>query len=825
MMTGIANPTFTFVSTRLPEDTFHVVSFTGEEGLSSLYRFDILLASKRRDANMEEVVNSDATLTIKRSCGHLPWHGVTEDSNHRDIPGDTRFPGAPPTLPSKPPEGDLPFHGVIETWEQMQRINDYTFYRVVLRPKLWWLTLTRYSQVFLDKRFPEFIASILTQAGLSVDVDFKLSLIGEYNEAWQLVCQYDQTLYDFFCWWMEREGAYFFFEQKKSSCVAVLTDSSISHLTFPGCELILYRQPSGMGAEQQDELIYSFVSSERSVPARIRLREFNANRPDLTWDHNVEVSETGRGELYYYGENFRHLDEARTLGRIRAEAHLFRRKLFHGESTAPTLRPGYTFKLRDHFGAKSNELSYLTTEVHHVGNQAAYLRESLGIDTHRQENAVRYRNSFTAGLANKQYRPERVTQKSRILGSLHARVDAEGSGKYADLSEDGAYKIILPFDLAEHAGGKASSWIRMMQPYAGAGNQYGIHFPLHKGAEVILTFIDGDPDRPVISGALPNDTAKSPVTADNETQCAVVSAGGNKILLEDQDADQRIDVYSPYGESLVRVGSSEKDDTWYSRMGFTGVGFVTPVFAPKTTAVRSALNVFGLALGEKMGTEEGIAIRTKNSIKMASMRKAEAIGGFTDPGYSTTSVTGMCTHSVTGYSDSSVKGYANISVMGARNALYVGDNSESNMGFKEYLAAKKESLVASANKVKGWVTKAYGSLTKVSESEKSCVIELVELNGSKSEVTEEDVELGETSTSVKGEELGMVVEMTEMCSEKTESSVSVTEVVAEQTVAVGESTVMKGEEILSVGERVVTAGEEVRTAGASMNMNGETIFL
>ncbi len=91
--------------------------------------------------------------------------------------------------------------------------------------------------------------------------------------------------------------------------------------------------------------------------------------------------------------------------------------------------------------------------------------------------------------AGVQYRPARVTAKARLYGTLNAKVDGAAAG-HAELDGQGRYKVVLPFDVSGRKDGKASAWVRMMQPYAGAGQW--MHFPLHKGTEVLLTFIDGD---------------------------------------------------------------------------------------------------------------------------------------------------------------------------------------------------------------------------------------------------------------------------------------------------------------------------------------------
>ena len=164
-----------------------------------------------------------------------------------------------------------------------------------------------------------------------------------------------------------------------------------------------------------------------------------------------------------------------------------------------------------------------------------------------------YRNRFTAIPASVQFRPERVTKKSRFFGLMNAKIDAAGSGQYAELDDLGRYKVILPFDLSGRKDGKASAWLRMMQPYA--GSDHGMHFPLHKGTEVLLAFIDGDPDRPVIAGAVPNPATPSPVTGDNQTMAVLQTGGKNRIAIEDKDGSQRILLQTPVADSWIRMGA------------------------------------------------------------------------------------------------------------------------------------------------------------------------------------------------------------------------------------------------------------------------------
>ena len=106
------------------------------------------------------------------------------------------------------------------------------------------------------------------------------------------------------------------------------------------------------------------------------------------------------------------------------------------------------------------------------------------------------------------------------------------------MDEQGRYKVILPFDISGRAKGKGSAWLRMMQPFTGP--DYGMHFPLRKGSEVLLTFVDGNPDRPIISGAVPNPETRSVVEAGNQDRSGFQTAGGSSFYSDDRPGHQHM---------------------------------------------------------------------------------------------------------------------------------------------------------------------------------------------------------------------------------------------------------------------------------------------
>lgn len=504
---------FRFESEALAPDTFAVVDFQGFEGFSKPYEFEITLVAEDPEIDLASVLEQPARFSIVRQ------------------------------------EGDIPFHGIVVRFDQLHAVNDYVFYRALLVPRLWWLNLTRHNQVFLDKRVPDIISGVLQDAGLGSG-DFELRLQNDYP-VWEYVCQYRETHLAFVSRWMEREGMYYFFEQTDSGEKMIITDTASAHTEMPQGKTMYYATPTGLDEIYREEVIKDFVCSQNLLPKTLLLKDYNYRKPSLEIGGEATVDDRGRGEIYLYGHHFRTPDEGSALAQVRAEEYKSGQQRFSGQSTVPFLRTGYLFDLEDHYRDGFNQ-TYLAVEARHEGNQAGYLLSGIQEGLAKSEEEPYYRNRFTAIASNVQYRPPRMTPKARFYGTMNAKIDAAGSGKYAELDDQGRYKVILPFDLSGRQDGKASTWLRMAQPYA--GTDHGMHFPLHKGTEVLLTFIDGDPDRPIVAAAVPNPETPSQVTAGDQTMSKITTAGDNRIHMEDKEGQERILMHSPATETFVRIG-------------------------------------------------------------------------------------------------------------------------------------------------------------------------------------------------------------------------------------------------------------------------------
>lgn len=522
-------PQYRFLSAALPADAFQVLRFAGKEAVSALYEFDVLLVATKPDYDLAAIMEAPASLALLREPLPLvEWPDLKEESKDKRL---------------------LLFQGAIVSCELLRPIGQGFLYRVILKPKAWRLTAFRRNQIFLNKTAPQFLTKILTEAGLQADRDFEFRLRSSYP-VWEYVCQYEETHFDFLNRWLEREGLYYFFEQGPDGEKLVLTDHNDVHVNL-GEEELVFAPDSGLDGEGRILAVHRFQTRYEPVLKSVRVQDYNYRTPSLPLSAVAEVDPHGQGELHCYAEHPRTPAESARMAKIRAEELRCRQQLSSGSSYAPLVRSGFLFTLRNHYRSSANE-EHLALSVAHEGGQEELLRRMTG--QVGEDARDFYHNAFTAIPAATQFRPPLVTPKPRFHGVINAHIDAQGTGEFAELDEQGRYKVRLPFDLSDRPGGAASTWLRRAQPYAGA--DHGWHFPLHKGVEVLLAFLDGDPDRPVILGAAPNPLTPSPTRDVNQTKHQLVTAGQNKLQMEDKAGSQRILMQTPTKNTWLRLGAS-----------------------------------------------------------------------------------------------------------------------------------------------------------------------------------------------------------------------------------------------------------------------------
>lgn len=522
----------------------HVVRFKGRERYSEPFEFRIVLAASNMAAMeaMDDALSKSATLSLLSATGR-----------------DKRE-----------------FHGIPRHVRQLYRRNDLTYYEVTLVPHLWLMGETRGSYVFVDKSFDAILENVLGRA--SPDAGrYKLHLKSVYKPR-DLVLQYNESALDFIHRWMEFYGIYYYFDHASGRDEPVFTDT-IDTLgkTTHGEGVLHYDPVNGLRSVDADRKIQNFTVEKRRLPARVRLKNYSSDRPDLDLVADAEVSARGSGEVCLYGQSFSTIEDGRALARIRAEEIICRGEVYRGDATTPFLCVGQYFTLRDHYQTSLNA-DYQVTAVNHHGNQSQFLQES-GLSLDRDAivpGGGGYHCDFEAIARRTLFRPRRKTPVPVFPGNITGHIDGVQNGEYAELDDNGRYKVRLPLDDGdtEKGAGKASCWLRMAQPYGGAGRR-GIHFPLVKGTEVLLTAIDGDLDRLMIQSVVPNNLHPGPVDAENQTANVIATAAGNVIKMEDENGGQGVHIFSPTGDSRLSLGwmppysgiNEETNDDKYSNVG------------------------------------------------------------------------------------------------------------------------------------------------------------------------------------------------------------------------------------------------------------------
>lgn len=489
-----------------------VVAFRGAERLSTPFEFDVYAS-----------IPSDA------------------------LPTSTDALGTSATLSMAPDPAAAPHYvsGIVAGYRIVQPSDERTIVELKLVPRLWRLGQVRHSRVFTRQSIPDVVRAVLELAAFADGQDFELRLDGSYPEQ-EHVCQYKESDLAFISRWLEHEGMYYFFEHTDSADKLIITDHHSFHELLPPAPIRYYPR-SGEQAARGD--FSSFVSRRSLQPDLIRVVDYDYAHPDLDVSGEATVSELVTATVVEHGARCWTPDEGNRLATLRAEQRRAQGAVFDAAGAAYHLRPGFRFELSEHPREALNR-GYLCTELSQRGSLRAAtdeIRLLLGL----QANEV-YHVETSAIESDLQYRHALVSTKPTIAGFERGTVDGPADSEYAQLDDDGRYHVKMSFDEGELAGGNASVAIRMMQPHG--GNPEGFHFPLRKGTEVLIAFVAGDPDRPVIAGSVPNAETPAPITSDNGTRNMIRTGGGNELEIEDDDGNQWCDWRSPTEDTYLHLG-------------------------------------------------------------------------------------------------------------------------------------------------------------------------------------------------------------------------------------------------------------------------------
>lgn len=526
--------TWRLSSAPLDSSGCRVLAFNGEDHILRGYAFDILLratgvAAQDAPRFLEKLLRAPLfTLTGVRSTGET-----------------------------------FSRHGMAASVSYLFSDKDDSVFRVMLRPRTHRLRLTAHSRIFLHMSLPQILTKVLKEEGFTPGGDFEVNLRAKYPSR-PYTCQYNESSADFLSRHLERVGAYAYIRQTDDGDVLTLADSEARPEKLP------VRDNLDWSENHADETVFFLSRTLTATPTRITLRDYSTEQPGMTVKSADDPDRLYGGDEInlYAGSNMYGEVDAATKEFIVEDANAAAANLVSagmralvaradradGESSVPWLQAGYAVTL----GGESFQL----LSVRHACNLAGDEIEERLVRRARQAGfipgtAQGYRNAFVCHPLNSgAYAPERVTPRPSMPGLVHARVDASGDGKYAKLDEHGRYKVMFFFpekvihtDADDPSEGNRSIPLRMAQAHAGQSS--GIHFPLLKGAETLVAFTDGDPDRPVILSAVPNPEHPSVVADKNQQANMIRTPGGHKINLTDTAGKKNMTLETPGGQKVV----------------------------------------------------------------------------------------------------------------------------------------------------------------------------------------------------------------------------------------------------------------------------------
>ncbi len=492
---------FAFRVRGIPDETFAVKEFTGSEhSLSEDFRFEVTLRS--------EGVIQPAHAVGQRGVFELAW-------------------GRPVAF----------IHGLVSDFRDIGKTPAGYEYVASLASPLFPLKLSQHNRVFLNKTVTQVVEEVLLCAGLKSD-DFDFATRQQYPLR-EYCVQYDETDYDFIQRLLAHYGLFFRFESDREKSRIVFHDAVEDLPALTGGQL-LYQEQSG--THRGLETLFAFRPRAQMVSAGVQLRDYNYRTPQFHLD-----TQAGEGGDRRFGEHFKDPDEGQLFSRVRQQAHDWQRETFIAESDCQGIVPGCRLAMTDHPDAPLNG-EYLVVEVEHRGGQGA------GGAYAGSQKGMTYRNKMVLIRGGVSYRKP-LPQRRVVNGTFTARIETTG-GDYACLDGEGRYRVRVDFDLGDAAEGQASHAVRLMQPYG--GDRYGQHFPLHGGTEVAMTCVNGDLDRPVLLGVLPNPDTASPVSAANPTENILRTWGGSQLIMDDQRGKEKAELFTLGRENILSLDADSE---------------------------------------------------------------------------------------------------------------------------------------------------------------------------------------------------------------------------------------------------------------------------
>ena len=488
------------ISTELGEDALLLSAMHGNEGISQLFSYELSLISERQEIAFDRIVGTGVTVSLDLSSG------------------ERRF-----------------FNGIVSSFSEgsgeeteVENTRFYS-YRATMVPRFWLLSRSAELRIYQNLSVPEIVESILREHGLT---DFELKLLGSYRKR-EYCVQYRESHFNFISRLLEEEGIHYFFRHSDAMHKMILADDPHANQSCPEQKSASYQiRPT----EHDDDVITALETTQELRPTKYSLKDFNFRSPNSSL--NIEVPGKypfgpAACEVYDYPGNYQQKTEGDELARIRMETEEAQVTTIAGSSTCRAFFTGSRFMLNHHYRKEMSGKEYVLTSIEHHATQSV-----------QAGGKFHYENRFSCIPAKVPFRPVRKAVKPVVHGSQTALVVGP-VGEEIHTDEHGRVKVQFHWDRQGMKDEKSSCWIRVSQSWAGAG--WGALFIPRIGQEVIVDFLEGDPDRPIITGRVYNGLSRPPYPLPEEKTKSTIksnsSPGGggfNELRFEDRKGEEEI---------------------------------------------------------------------------------------------------------------------------------------------------------------------------------------------------------------------------------------------------------------------------------------------
>jgi type VI secretion system secreted protein VgrG len=503
--------------TPLGEDVLVLYRMTGTEELGHMFEYKIEALSENHNIQSEKILGKNVSVRL--------------DLVERENP---RY-----------------FNGFVAHFSYAGMLHDYAYYRIIVRPWLWLLDQWTDCRIFQNKNIRVIMDEVLTECGFK-EYEYRLSEEYSKHEFW---VQYKESVFNFFSRKMEHEGIYYYFTHEKDKHRLVLADSLSAHDFVRGYEEIPYLHPNE-DSKHEGNYISDWHVTKDVRPGTYSLSAFDFLRPKVNLQvrrADPQVHDFSNFEHYDYCYDYVDRDLGERYARIRLEESHVEFERAYGRSHARGLGVGALFHMVEHPREDQNRWYLIVSAAYEIKSDHYFtLTETEPIDP--------YVCDFMAIDSSRPYRSARTTPQPIIKGPQTAIVVGK-TDEEIWTNEHACVKLHFPWDNRDNRDENSSCWVRVAQIWAGKG--WGWLTIPRIGHEVIVEFLEGNPDKPIVTGrvyngdcgppyALPEDKTQSGI----KTSSSLGGEGLNEIRFQDLKDSEEINVHAQK-DLTVHVRNSE----------------------------------------------------------------------------------------------------------------------------------------------------------------------------------------------------------------------------------------------------------------------------